>query len=292
MGNRHLYMWVWASQVAKNPPANAGGAGDMGSIPGSGRSPGGGNDNPLQYSCLDNPRGQRSLAGHSPRGCRVGTRLKQLSMHTWNMRLYMRIFNDTFKVKIPQVGPYVCLHTCQVHRTWTVRCSFPHEPPPWSPSGPRSRTLPPHPPRGSRLLASAREAGITHSGTWHEQVLWPGFLEPSFFHPPRCLWGTKRRPGSLGVAHHGWCVPGRSDMCTYYPVDGHLCSFHLFFYYDRSRRNILAHDFGGHADALLLCCPPRVDSWLKNRCQHRCPGCVPPTTFRQLTSMDFSTDTG
>ena len=89
----------------------------MGSIPGSGRSPGGGNDNPLQYSCLDNPRGQRSLAGHSPRGCRVGTRLKQLSMHTWNMRLYMRIFNDTFKVKIPQVGPYVCLHTCQVHRT-------------------------------------------------------------------------------------------------------------------------------------------------------------------------------
>ena len=35
----------------KNPPANAG---DMGSIPGSGRSPGGGNGNPLQYSCLEN----------------------------------------------------------------------------------------------------------------------------------------------------------------------------------------------------------------------------------------------
>ena len=42
--------------MVKNPPANAGDTGDMGSIPGSGRSPGGGNGNPLQYSCLENPR--------------------------------------------------------------------------------------------------------------------------------------------------------------------------------------------------------------------------------------------
>ena len=41
--------------VEKNPPANAGDPGDAGSIPGSGRSPGEGNGNPLQYSCLDNP---------------------------------------------------------------------------------------------------------------------------------------------------------------------------------------------------------------------------------------------
>ena len=40
-------------------------------IPGSGRSPGEENDNPLQYSCLENPRGQRSLAGYSPRGHKV-----------------------------------------------------------------------------------------------------------------------------------------------------------------------------------------------------------------------------
>jgi len=38
--------------VLKNPPANAG---DMSSIPGFGRSPGGGNGNPLPYSCLENP---------------------------------------------------------------------------------------------------------------------------------------------------------------------------------------------------------------------------------------------
>ena len=39
----------------KNLPANVGGAGDMGSIPGSGRSPEEGNGNPPQYSCLENP---------------------------------------------------------------------------------------------------------------------------------------------------------------------------------------------------------------------------------------------
>ena len=39
----------------KNPPANAGDTGDLGSIPGLGRSPGGGHGNPLQYFCLENP---------------------------------------------------------------------------------------------------------------------------------------------------------------------------------------------------------------------------------------------
>ena len=42
--------------------------GDVGSIPGLGRSLGEGNDYPLQYSYLENPRGQRSLAGYSPWG--------------------------------------------------------------------------------------------------------------------------------------------------------------------------------------------------------------------------------
>jgi len=41
--------------VVNNPPASAEGVRDMGLIPGSGRSPGGGHDNPLQYSCLKNP---------------------------------------------------------------------------------------------------------------------------------------------------------------------------------------------------------------------------------------------
>ena len=41
---------------------------DLGSIPGLGRSPGGGHGNPLQYSCLENPHGQRILVGYSPWG--------------------------------------------------------------------------------------------------------------------------------------------------------------------------------------------------------------------------------
>ena len=41
--------------MVKNPPANAGDIRNMSSIPGSGRYPGGGRGNPLQYSCLENP---------------------------------------------------------------------------------------------------------------------------------------------------------------------------------------------------------------------------------------------
>ena len=44
--------------MVKNLPADAGDTGDEGLIPGSGRSPGEGNGNPLQYSCLGNPMGR------------------------------------------------------------------------------------------------------------------------------------------------------------------------------------------------------------------------------------------
>ena len=62
--------------VIKNPPANAGDARDRGSIPGSGRSHGEGNGNPLQYSCLENPmdRGPGGLQS-------IGT---QRAGHDWN----------------------------------------------------------------------------------------------------------------------------------------------------------------------------------------------------------------
>ena len=52
-------MFIGASQVAlvvKNPPANTGDIRDGGLIPGLGRSLGGGNGNPLWYTCLENPR--------------------------------------------------------------------------------------------------------------------------------------------------------------------------------------------------------------------------------------------
>ena len=60
-------------------------AGDLGLIPGLGRSPGGGNGHPLKYSCLENPHGQRSLAGYSPWGLKESDTTQQLSTHsTWD----------------------------------------------------------------------------------------------------------------------------------------------------------------------------------------------------------------
>ena len=52
--------------VVKNPPASAEDIRDLGSIPGLGRSLGGGHDNPLQYSCLENPmdRGAWGVSVH------------------------------------------------------------------------------------------------------------------------------------------------------------------------------------------------------------------------------------
>ena len=56
--------------MVKNLPVNAGDIRDTGLIPGLGTSPGGGHGNPLQYSHLETPHGQRSLAGCSPLGCK------------------------------------------------------------------------------------------------------------------------------------------------------------------------------------------------------------------------------
>ena len=56
--------------VVKHLPANAGDIRDTSSILRSGRSPGGEHGNPLQYSCLENPHGQRNLVGFSPRAHR------------------------------------------------------------------------------------------------------------------------------------------------------------------------------------------------------------------------------
>ena len=72
-----------ASQVVlviKNLPANAGEVRDVGSIPGPGRSPGGGHGNPLQYSCLENPMDRGSLVSYSPWGCRVRQEWSNLAL--------------------------------------------------------------------------------------------------------------------------------------------------------------------------------------------------------------------
>ena len=57
-------------------------AGDLGLIPGWGKSPGGGHGNPLQYSCLEHPHGQRSLAGYSPWGRKESDTIEHTQLST------------------------------------------------------------------------------------------------------------------------------------------------------------------------------------------------------------------
>ena len=56
----------WGFPGGSDSKESANNVGDLGSTPGLGRSPEGGHGNPLQYSCLENSHGQRSLEGYSP----------------------------------------------------------------------------------------------------------------------------------------------------------------------------------------------------------------------------------
>ena len=67
--------------VVKNLPANARDLGDSNLIPGSGKSPGGGNDNPFQYSCLGNPMNRRAWRATLHRGTKNQTRLSTHACH-------------------------------------------------------------------------------------------------------------------------------------------------------------------------------------------------------------------
>ena len=67
--------------VVNNPPASAGDVRDVGLIPGSRLSPGGGHGNPLQCSCLENPTDRRAWRAIDHRVAKSWSRLKRLSMH-------------------------------------------------------------------------------------------------------------------------------------------------------------------------------------------------------------------
>ena len=64
--------------MVKNLPANAGDTGDAGSHPGSGRCPGIGNGNPLQYSCLKKPMDRGAWRGYNPWGHKESDMTKQI----------------------------------------------------------------------------------------------------------------------------------------------------------------------------------------------------------------------
>ena len=67
--------------VVKNPPANSGDVIDVGLFPGLGKSPGGGHDNPLQYSCLEGPMDRGAWQAMVHRVTKSWARLKCLSTH-------------------------------------------------------------------------------------------------------------------------------------------------------------------------------------------------------------------
>ena len=96
----------WPEEFSGSPDSEkyACNVGDLGSIPGLGRYPEEGHGNPFQYSVLENPHGQRSLAGCSPWGCRVGHNLTteqqsqyfKGSLYQWLWRILLSSF--LFKV--------------------------------------------------------------------------------------------------------------------------------------------------------------------------------------------------
>ena len=77
--------------MVKKLPSNEGDARDMGSIPGSGRSPGGRHGNPLQYSCLENPRDRGVWQATDHRVAKSRTQLKRLSSHVQMCVIYVSV---------------------------------------------------------------------------------------------------------------------------------------------------------------------------------------------------------
>ena len=78
--------------MVKNLPANAGSSSGTGSILGLGRSPGGGNDNPLQYSCLENPTDRGAWWATVHGVAKSWTRLSMHSMREQLVKLYIMQF--------------------------------------------------------------------------------------------------------------------------------------------------------------------------------------------------------
>ena len=99
-----VYVEEWASWVVlvvKNPPANAG---DAGSIPGLGRSPGEGHGNPLQYSCLENPMDRGAWQATVMGSQRVG--------HNWMTSLFFLYHMASNRTPLHM---HVCMLSCFSH---------------------------------------------------------------------------------------------------------------------------------------------------------------------------------
>ena len=98
---------------------------NLGSSPGSGRSPEEQNGNPLQYSCQENPHGQRSLVGYSLRDAKSWIRLKWLTLLLLLTSIFFVINSFILLYNIVLVLPYIDLNL-----PWVYMCSPSRTPPP------------------------------------------------------------------------------------------------------------------------------------------------------------------
>ena len=96
--------------------------GDLGLLPGLGRSPGEGNGYPLQYSCLENPHGQRSLMSHSPWGHKGSDMTERLSTCT-SLRLSVCLSVVIFEIQA-YCACGINLHCQQAHCNFTPSSLF------------------------------------------------------------------------------------------------------------------------------------------------------------------------
>ena len=108
--------------VVKNPPASAGDAGDVGLIPGSGRSPGGGHGNPSQYSCLQNSMNRGAWQAMVHGVAKSQSWLKRLSTNTrthrpnpmllnmdWVFSISNNVARSNFIIWLYICGIYLCV---------------------------------------------------------------------------------------------------------------------------------------------------------------------------------------
>ena len=87
-----IIMCQWGFPCGSDGKESTCSVGDLGSIPGLGRSLGGGHGNPVQYSSLEHPHRQRSLAGYSPWCCKELNTTEQLSTHNMSVIVVSVLF--------------------------------------------------------------------------------------------------------------------------------------------------------------------------------------------------------
>ena len=96
-------LWGRGFPGGSNGKESACNAGDLGSIPGSGRSPEGRNGSPLQYCCLENPHGQRSLVGYSPWGHKESDRMEWLMTKHSTCVCDQSLLEECFGIRIEKM---------------------------------------------------------------------------------------------------------------------------------------------------------------------------------------------